>query len=486
MPARSKGQSGAVLPLIAVCLVVLIGITALAVDIGHLLVVRNELQNASDSGALAGTQALYEDPDGAGLMEPGDQVNTGANQVAYDAAVSNRSEKIPVEVNQPILNTVDVQRGHWNMSTRTFTQSDEIATFNLFGISEEDLDRMDGTFEYPPGSGNYPVMINAVRVVTRREQVPAASFFAGIFGFQDFGLRTEAIAYVGYASHEIEVAGVPIVICQQSLDNGGDPTCNIGRMINSGNDTSNNNTAGWSNFDQSSSTCSGSNPNANELNEILDGCGASLQQVGGGGIPANGGMINSVYATMYSCWQTNTGGTEPWTMTLPLVDCSGSHNIGNCPLVVGAVAVNILWMTSHTGSLNSSDAPTQMEPDWDFNNPPASDPNQCSVFQSQVGQDTAVALQYFANYLGADYPNGLAAFSDPERWPSSWSTYDEGMARWDCFVDHFDMLNADGGVAPLASGSIYFAPDCEEVQPPTGATGGSNFGVMAKRPVLVQ
>lgn len=484
MPDRSEGQNGALLPLIAVCLVVFIGITALAVDIGHLMVVRNELQNAADAGALAGAQALYEDPDGAGSMVPGEAVNEGANQVAYDAAVTNLSEKVAVEVNDPLTNIDDVQRGHWSMATRTFTQSDETATFNLFGISEEDLDKMDGSFEYPAASGNHPVLINAVKVVARREQIPAASFFAGIFGFRDFGLSAEAIAYVGYAGGEIEVSGVPIVICEQSLlDNNGDPTCNIGRMINSGNDNSNNNTAGWSDFDQEFSTCSGTN--SNEMKTIAGECGDSLKQVGAGPIAATGGSEVSVYKILYDCWLAKTGQTEPWSMTLPIVNCQGS-NIGNCPPVTGALAVNLLWMTKSEGNLVSGETPTRMEPDWDFYDPPASDPNQCSVFRSQIGQTTVDALLYFANYYGADYPDGLAGFSDLERWPSSWSTYDEGMARWDCFVDHFRMVNTDGSPSPVAIRSIYFAPDCDEVHPPTGATGGANFGVMAQRPVLVQ
>ena len=42
------------------------GLLALAIDVNHLYVVKNELQNAADSGALAGAVALYADLDGAG------------------------------------------------------------------------------------------------------------------------------------------------------------------------------------------------------------------------------------------------------------------------------------------------------------------------------------------------------------------------------------------------------------------------------------
>ena len=42
----------------AIVIVVLIGFTALALDIGHLFVVKSELQKAAEAGALAGARAL--------------------------------------------------------------------------------------------------------------------------------------------------------------------------------------------------------------------------------------------------------------------------------------------------------------------------------------------------------------------------------------------------------------------------------------------
>ncbi len=47
-------QRGVTVVLVAVLMVVFLGLAALAVDISHLYVVRNELQNAADAGALAG------------------------------------------------------------------------------------------------------------------------------------------------------------------------------------------------------------------------------------------------------------------------------------------------------------------------------------------------------------------------------------------------------------------------------------------------
>ena len=51
-------QHGAVLVFVAFLLIVLLGIAALAVDIGYVAITRNQLQNAADAGALAGAGKL--------------------------------------------------------------------------------------------------------------------------------------------------------------------------------------------------------------------------------------------------------------------------------------------------------------------------------------------------------------------------------------------------------------------------------------------
>ena len=56
--ARIKDESGVTAILIAIVLVVLIGITALAVDIGYVATTKNELQNVADAAALAAANQL--------------------------------------------------------------------------------------------------------------------------------------------------------------------------------------------------------------------------------------------------------------------------------------------------------------------------------------------------------------------------------------------------------------------------------------------
>ena len=57
-----REHRGSAIIFVAVALVVLFGFVGLAIDVGYFYVIRGELQNAADSGALAGAQVLYDDP----------------------------------------------------------------------------------------------------------------------------------------------------------------------------------------------------------------------------------------------------------------------------------------------------------------------------------------------------------------------------------------------------------------------------------------
>lgn len=60
-------QRGAMLITMSLFFIMIIGFAALAVDVGHLMIVRNELQNAADAAALAGANCLNKEPDSSGL-----------------------------------------------------------------------------------------------------------------------------------------------------------------------------------------------------------------------------------------------------------------------------------------------------------------------------------------------------------------------------------------------------------------------------------
>jgi Flp pilus assembly protein TadG len=429
-----RDKKGAVLVTVALLLVGLLSIEALALDVSSLLVTRNELQNAADAGALAATRVLYSND--------GQSINLGANQVGVDAAKANRAENVIVElIGDPSQNLGDVQRGHWRWSDHTFTPNDNTQPTMLAGVTSEALD-LD------------PGFINAVRVRVRRESTPAQSFLAGVMGYSGIPLQAVAVAYVGFAGSLDEAeADQPIAICEQALMNNGAYSCSTGRMINSNAGGETWNTGGWTNYTQGPCETA-STPSVRPY----VGCPhlPSPELMFGDGMGATGGEIQTVWNDFYDCWiaqaDTDADGRpdQVLNMTLPVIDCPG-NNVGNCATLVGAVNVNIVLMVNTNTNKPEEWAPIEMG-----------------------GGD------------GIDYwscPDGITEVAG--------DGLTEGTARA-CFVDFvnfYDLVNyQDVSINTFAdrelNKSMFFLPDCD-AHIPAGGTGGKNFGVLAKIPVLV-
>jgi hypothetical protein len=415
-PSRQRGVS---MVLMAVALIALLGFAALTLDGGNAYVARNELQNAADAGALAGARVLY--------LDDGAMVNAGANQVAYDTAVSNNSQGTPAEV-------VSVQRGHWSFTTRTFTPNPSLEPVDLFDRSTTELD-LDVNF------------INAIEVVTERNATPVRAFFASVFGITDYIVRARAVAYIGFAGTlQPEEVDQPIAICKQDLLNGDSYDCSVGRYIpSSASNQTMSETGGWTSFSQDSA-CSGGT-NTAELRPLVCGDGNPNELVFGEPMATLGGQSQATFMDLYNCWVENTGKQDLWNMTLPVIDCPDA-NVGPCNELVGAVNVNIAWIVDQANNINA-DAPYQME-------------------------------------LPAEDAEGVS----PGTWENA-ST--DGKERWNDFVETFNLRKPDGSYAywhddPQQNGwqqkTMYFLPDCAFYEP-KGQTGGTNFGILAKIPVLV-
>jgi Flp pilus assembly protein TadG len=428
----AMNQRGAAAILVALVLVVLVGFTALAIDVGHLVVARNELQNAADAGALAGARFLYN--------EEGTEVNEGANQIAYEAATANMSENLAVEVNWVSGNTGDVQRGHWCFATRTFTPNASLVPVDLWNASTEELD-------------NNTDFINAIMVVTRRQSSPVVSFFARIFGHHGFQLSAQAVGYIGFAGTlqpwELDQ---PIAICEESIRYNNDIfTCTVGRMIPSTEDT-----GGWTSFGQEEDgSCPPGGTNAQEVKNLVDtGCegnGANDTMLNlGGGITFNDGQIDSAFQKLIDCWIANAGDppNNTWKLTLPVVDCS--EGTPTCQPLAGAVEINIIWIIREGPQYND---PLHQKNDdiipWEMRAPEGS---------------------------------GTLAWS---------STNPNAEERWNDFTAHFNLQHTDGPITWewLANHNIqktiFFLPDCTPHEP-KGVSGGENFGILAEIPVLVK
>ncbi len=414
-----NNQRGVSAVIVGICLLMLVSFVALAIDVGHLYVVRNELQNAADAGALAGARHLYEEDKFA--------INENANQIGEQAATANIGDNKNVEVifDPAAPQEGDVQRGHWSFKARTFTRWDDLIAPPIWGKTADELDSM---VEF----------VNAVQVVARRETLPITSFFGGIFGFPSVKAARKATAYLGASSAWfLSDFDMPIAICAQSLvppdeswdepgssyrdcieGNSDNPEgcaldCNIGRMLNSGSNTDTHNTAGWTNFSggtwpgsppepDSCSTASASDM-TNLVEDLCDGVCSGLdcaddaaagdanyrdcckQFKAGDEIGATGGVQQVTLTSFRDCWisasncesddpidcspiNDEEGGSdiwnmnvpdEPWKMKLPVIDCPG-NNVANCAELIGAVQVSLMWITRGGTPDPSLDTPYKM------------------------------------------------------------------------------------------------------------------------------
>ncbi|MEE9293650.1 MAG: TadE/TadG family type IV pilus assembly protein [Phycisphaerae bacterium] len=110
VPANYR-RRGAVGAMVAVCMTMLLGMAALTIDVGHLYVVRADLQNAVDAAALAGVSALA---DTSGTMEERSEV---AVERALDLAGRNLGPKISTSIDT----VVEVAVGNWDADSTSFS-----------------------------------------------------------------------------------------------------------------------------------------------------------------------------------------------------------------------------------------------------------------------------------------------------------------------------------------------------------------------------
>lgn len=154
-------ERGSVAVILVLCLTMILGFAALAVDASYLYLQKNGLQIAADFAALAAADIL---PD-----------QDAARNAAIDIAAKNR----PAAENGIVLTAGDVVFGNWDESTRTFS----------------------------PGT----VPANAVRTTTGRTQArgnAVRTFFSAALGYDEVDITASAVA----------LRDVPDEFCMLSLD----------------------------------------------------------------------------------------------------------------------------------------------------------------------------------------------------------------------------------------------------------------------------
>ncbi|MBU0617345.1 MAG: hypothetical protein KKI02_06495 [Planctomycetes bacterium] len=154
-------QRGSVVVLAAISMVVVIGIAALAIDLGQLYVVRAELQRAADAAALAGASSYFSD---AGLAQDIPELSYLIDTRSQEVSLANLTRHAGT-----VLDLADIVIGAYDHD-----------------YPEADLD-VSGSLRF-----------NAVQVTARRTSDspngPVTMFFAGIFGVDESGVVAQATA----------------------------------------------------------------------------------------------------------------------------------------------------------------------------------------------------------------------------------------------------------------------------------------------------
>jgi Flp pilus assembly protein TadG len=144
-----QDERGSVLPLVGLCLLVVLGFGAIAIDLGQQAALRSELQATADAAALAAASQL---PD---------------VQKARAKALDYAEKNMPAASNGAVLAEDDIVFGTWYGDTREFVPGDPIT--------------------------------NAVQVMVRRSRAngnPAPTFFLHVFGQDHADLSARAMAGV--------------------------------------------------------------------------------------------------------------------------------------------------------------------------------------------------------------------------------------------------------------------------------------------------
>jgi Flp pilus assembly protein TadG len=190
---RLRGDSdGAVAILAALILLALLGAASLAIDMGQLYVVRNDLQNTADAAALAAAGSLITTQDGVVVRDA-----TAAQQAALTVAQRQSQLAGFAHVDPGARNDLTITFGEWNLKA---------------GDPETAWAEIGSTC----GSNSNA---NAIRITLCRGigtvYGPVSNLFASIFGADTSNLAATATAYLGF-TNEVQTGTVQVPLALPS------------------------------------------------------------------------------------------------------------------------------------------------------------------------------------------------------------------------------------------------------------------------------
>lgn len=291
---------GAVLPITAAIIVVAAGVLALALDLGHLYVVKCELQRAADAGALAGALGLMAAS--AGSRTPVAIVPDCSRAVSDCQAIVAANQADAGSLSLP---AGDVIFGRWDTGSGTFTAT----------------------------GCDVPQQVTAVQVVVRKDQTangPVPLFFASLLpsGLSAVNLTARAIGLTGYAGYAPPGAGaLPLAIADNKV-----PPGNAYQVIRIHLNPNPEDSGAW--------YTSGGYSGASDMRKWIDGTVPSPPLRVGDQINVMQGMADSVLQELGRVLQSKGGAMDALMPVIP----AGQHS-GSAP-ILGFVSLRITQVQS--------------------------------------------------------------------------------------------------------------------------------------------
>src|SRR6185503_6476445 len=291
---------GAVAVMVAIMLTVLLAMAAAALDIGHALVARNELQNSADAGALAGARALGVLYEGMTPAAMGTYQLSGGDAATIMTAVQSTAVLNAAAGVNVTVNAGDVQIGLWNSATRTMTPT-----------------------------VNQP---RSVRVITRRDGTangPISTFLAGVIGMTSMNVNAVATAELtAIGSTPPAALDLPVAISQLFFTQYG---CGDSIMLypSNGNPQS---CAGFTTFDQTPSN------NAAMLaiiNGMINGSYQTPSTTAGTSQLnfTNGTLSNPTWNALVNLFNTKKDANGVWDALVAVYQGSACNPSGAIPII---------------------------------------------------------------------------------------------------------------------------------------------------------
>ncbi len=187
-----NGQRGAVAILFVLCLAVLLGFAAFAVDLASLNLTRVELQNAADAAALAGARSLCDTQPPPGLL---DHPYNWSAATATALVVAQGNWANAAHIQDAIIET-----GYWNLQN---------PSLGLRHLST-------------PVAGDVAAIRVTVALSSTQNNGPLRLFFAPIFGIAESNMQASAIAILPLPGAGTGV--FPYVISKKFIDHYWNPT----------------------------------------------------------------------------------------------------------------------------------------------------------------------------------------------------------------------------------------------------------------------